>query len=189
MSCDIHFFSIVVCNNGWRGFRCCKQGTVKHFYSMGKWINEGPVGLFCLTNTTADAICHAIKDVLIRCSLPLSLCRGQAYDGASNMQSCRKGVATQIKGESPSALSVHCFAHKLNLCLQDVGKQLVFLRDALEVVREIAKLIKFSLKRASLFSQALAQPDNTGVTVKPLCLTCWTARHSAIEAVLKDYKF
>ena len=159
-----------------------------------RWVNESyeisedPVGLFCLTNTTADAICDAIKDILIRCSLPLSLCRGQAYDGASNMQGCRKGVATQIKHESPSALSVHCFAHRLNLCLQDVGKQLVFLRDALEVVREIAKLIKFSPKRASLFSQVLVQPDNTGVTIKPLCLTRWTARHVAIEAVLKDYK-
>ena len=42
-------------------------------------------------------------------------------------QQIRKGVATQIKCEAPSALSVHCFAHKLNLCLQDVGKQLVFL--------------------------------------------------------------
>jgi len=103
------------------------------------------------------------------------------------MQHCRKDVAAQIKRESPSALSVHCFAHKFNLCLQDVGKQLLFLRDALEVVREIAKLIKFLPKRASLFSP-LAQPDNTGVTVKPLCLTRWTARHSAIEAVLKDYK-
>ena len=159
-----------------------------------RWVNESyeisedPVGLFCLTNTTADAICDAIKDILIRSSLPLSLCRGQAYDGASNMQGCRKGVATQIKRESPSALSVHCFAHKLNPCLQDVGKQLVFLRDALEVVREIAKLIKFSPKRASLFSQVLAQPDNTGVTIKPLCLTRCTARHIAIEAVLKDYK-
>ena len=129
-----------------------------------RWVNksyeisEDPVRLFCLTNTTADAICDAIKDILIRCSLPMSLCRSQAYDGASNMQGYRKGVATQIKRESPSALSVHCFAHKLNLCLQDVGKQLVFLRDALEVVREIAKLIKFSPKR------------------------------EPIEAVLKDYK-
>ena len=131
-------------------------------------ISEHPVGLFCLTNTIADAICDAIKDILICRSLPLSLCRGQAYDGASNMQGCRKGVATQIKCESPSALSVHCFAYKLNLCLQDVHKQLVFLRDALEVVKEIAKLIKFSPKRASLFSQILAQPDNTGVTIKPL---------------------
>ena len=65
-----------------------------------RWVNESyeisedPVGLFCLNNTTADTICDAIKDILIRCSLPLSLCRGQAYDGASNMQGCRKGVAT-----------------------------------------------------------------------------------------------
>ena len=159
-----------------------------------RWVNEpyeimeDPVELFCLTNTTSESICDAIKDILIRYSLPLSLCRGQAYDRASNMQGCRKGAATQIKRENPSALLVHCFAHRLNLCLQDIGKQLVFSRDALEVVREIANLIKFSPKRASLFSQVLAQPDNTGVTVKPLCLTRWTARHVAIEAVLKDYK-
>ena len=57
-----------------------------------RWVNESyeisedPVGLFCLNKTSADAICDAIKDILIRCSLPLSLCRGQAYDGASNMQ-------------------------------------------------------------------------------------------------------
>ena len=82
-------------------------------------ISEDPVKLFCLTNTTADAICDAIKDILICCSLPLFFCRGQTYDGASNMQGCRKGVATR---ESPSALLVHCFAHKLNLCLQDVGR-------------------------------------------------------------------
>ena len=69
----------------------------------------------------------------------------------TNMQGCRNCVATQIKHESPSALSVHCFAHKLNLCLQDVGKQLVFLQDALEVVREIAKLIKFSPKELVSF--------------------------------------
>ena len=59
---------------------------------------------------------------------------------------------------------------------------------ALEMVREIANLIKFSPKRASLFSQVLAQPENSGVTIKPLCLTRWTARHVAIEAVLKDYE-
>ena len=48
-------------------------------------------------------------------------------------------------------------------------------------------MIKFSPKRASLYSQVLAQPDNSWVTIKPLCLTRWTARHVAIEAVLKDY--
>jgi len=64
-------------------------------------INEDSIGLFCLPSTTADIICTGIKDVLVRCELPLSLCRGQAYDGAGNMQGHRKGVCTLIKRESP----------------------------------------------------------------------------------------
>ncbi len=57
-------------------------------------VNEDPIGLFVLPNTTADTITSVIKDLLIRCDMPLSLCRGQAYDGAANMQGKRKGVAT-----------------------------------------------------------------------------------------------
>jgi len=97
------------------------------------------------------------------------------------MQGHRKGVATLIKRESPYAVAVHCYAHSLNLCLQ---RKLIFIRDALEILREISKLIKF---RASLFSKVLAQPENSGLTIKPLCLTRWIVRHVAIEAVLKDY--
>ena len=112
-----------------------------------RWVNddyevgEDPVGLFALPNTTADTITQVIKDLLIRCDLPLSLCQGQAYDGQL-MQGHRKGVATQIRESNPAALPVHCFGHCLNLCLQDVGRQIPTLRDALDIVREIGKLIQ-----------------------------------------------
>ena len=59
-------------------------------------ISEDLVGLFSLPNTASDTLVEVLKDLLIRCILPLSLCRGQAYDGAANMQGRRKGVATQI---------------------------------------------------------------------------------------------
>ena len=49
-------------------------------------IYEEPIGLFRVPNTSAKTIFEAIKDILTRCNLPLSLCRGQAYDGAANMQ-------------------------------------------------------------------------------------------------------
>ena len=87
-----------------------------------------------------------IKDVLIRYCLPLSLCRGQAYDGASNMQGIWSGVATRILGENPTVLPAHCLAHSLNLCLQDAGKVNQLLRDALDIVKEISQLMKFLLK-------------------------------------------
>lgn len=71
---------------------------------------------------------------------------GQAYDGTSNMQGKRSGVATRFKNEQPAAIPVHCFAHSLNLCLQDAGRNL---RDALETV---SNLIRYSPKRLHLFS-------------------------------------
>lgn len=113
-------------------------------------ISEDPVGLYSLPNTKAETIYSVIMDILTRCSLPLQHCRGQAYDGASNMQGIR---TTRIKHQYPAALSVHCLAHCLNLCLQEEGRKLPFIRDALVIVREIAKLIKFSPKRSHLFQQ------------------------------------
>ena len=91
-----------------------------------RWANdeyetsEDPVDLFCLPSIT-DTITMVLKDILIRCDLPVALGRGQAYDGASNMQGIRRGFATQIRRENPAALPVHCFGNRLNLCLQMQG--------------------------------------------------------------------
>ena len=128
--------------------------------------------------------------MLIRCSLPLSLCRGQAYDGASNMQDKRSGVATRFRNEQPAAIPVHCFARSLNLCLQDAGRNLICIRDALETVREISNLIRYSPKRLHLFSSKISQAgeSNSTVSLKPLSPTRWTARTAAIDAILKDYE-
>ena len=48
-------------------------------------IHEDLIGLMHVEKTDANTLTTAIKDVLIRCSLPLSQCRGQGYDGASTM--------------------------------------------------------------------------------------------------------
>ena len=42
-------------------------------------------------------------------------CRGQCYDGASNMHGARKGVAAIITQEESRALYTHCYGHALNL--------------------------------------------------------------------------
>ena len=117
------------------------------------------------------------------------MCRGQAYDGVSNMQGRRKGVATRFKQENPAAIALHCCAHSLNLCLQDAAKNLNCIRDALETVIEISTLIRYFPKRLHLFMTKLNSPesDSRAVTLKPLCATRWTARTPAIHAVITDY--
>lgn len=60
-------------------------------------IYEDPIGLIQVPKTDADTLTNALKDVLVRCILPLNQCRGQPYDGASNMSGHLRGVAAQIK--------------------------------------------------------------------------------------------
>ena len=44
----------------------------------------------------AKSLVTSIKDVLFRMGLPLSNCRGQCYDGASNMSGAKGEVAAQL---------------------------------------------------------------------------------------------
>jgi len=115
------------------------------------------------------------------------MCRGQAYDGAANMQGKRSGVAARFLADNPAAVPVHCFAHSLNLCLQSISRKIVVLRDALELMREITKLIKFSPKRLHLFASKLKESDESAVSLKSLCPTWWTAQTAAIDSILRDY--
>ena len=167
----------------------CEQFNVSIRYVDDDYtINEDPIGMFSLPDTYAETICSVIKDILLRCSIPLSLCRGQAYDGAAVMKGIRSGVSTRIRNDVPQALPVHCLAHCLNLCLQDAGKQINLLRDAIQLVREIVQLINCSPKRRHLFTEyLLAESDKPSGGLKPLCPTRWTVRAAAMEAVIMQY--
>ena len=59
-------------------------------------IYENFIGMVHVPDTTAT-LTAIIKDVLIRCRLPLDNCKGQVYDGASNMIGHLTGVARQIE--------------------------------------------------------------------------------------------
>ena len=48
-------------------------------------IHEDPIGLMQVPKTDSRTFTSALKDVLIRCILPLIQCWGQAFDGAANM--------------------------------------------------------------------------------------------------------
>ena len=56
-----------------------------------RWIDEHLdshedfVGFYHIPNTVTSTIESVLKDVLIRLQLSLNECRGQCYDGASNM--------------------------------------------------------------------------------------------------------
>ena len=159
-----------------------------HWVSKEYEIFEEPIGLVKLTKTDAATIFAALKDVLLRCILPVNTCRGQAYDGAAIMSGHLRGVASHFKKEEPAALYVHCVAHSLNLSLQDASRSCTSVRDSLKLVMEIVKLIKCSPKRTTLFNTIKSQLSPETHNLKPLCPTRWTVHTGAIKAIFDNYE-
>jgi len=52
-------------------------------------IHEDVLGLVQLPDTKSETLFRVIKDILIRCTLLLCMCCGQAYEGAANMSGIR----------------------------------------------------------------------------------------------------
>ena len=74
---------------------CKEQFNISVRYVNDNYeVFEDPLGFFEVPSINSETLFKALSDVLIRCTLPISLCRGQAYDGASNMQGHRTGLAT-----------------------------------------------------------------------------------------------
>ena len=97
-------------------------------------IHETPVDLINVPKTDSETLTKVIKDSLLRLSVPIAQCRGQAYDGASNLSGHISGVAARLLRVEQSAIFVQCFAHCTNLCLQTLGRISQCVHNALELV-------------------------------------------------------
>ena len=83
--------------------------------------------------------------------------------------------------------SVHCFAHCLNLCLQDASKMCNLVRDCISVVKDIVQLISNSRKRNATFDAIKKETSPSTPNLRPLGPTCWTVRTATFESVLLNY--
>ena len=113
--------------------------------------HESFIGLYKVDTNDADTLVSAITDVLLRMNVNIANCRGQCYDGASNMSGIHKGVAKLINLEESRAIYMHCYGHTLNLAVGDCMKSSKICKDTLDTSFEITRLIKFSPKRNAAF--------------------------------------
>ena len=96
---------------------------------------------------------NAIKDVFLRFNLSLQHCRGQTYDGASNMMGKKFAVATKLLVEEPKAFATHCQGHSLSLAGKDLTVCCKILCDTMSTVREICVLVKYSPMRENILGR------------------------------------
>ena len=181
-----NFYSIMV-------DECTDSSNKEQLVLCFRWVDENLedyedfLGLYQIASLSSDTIVAAIKDTLLRLNLSLSRCRGQCYDGASNMTGRKNGVAKQIQDEEKRAVFCHCYGHSLNLAASDAIKGCKLMSDALNTTFAITQLIKFSPKREGLFQEIKKDvaPDSAGLRV--LCPTRWTVRGESLQSIVKNY--
>ncbi len=186
---DSHCYSIMA-------DECTDVANKEQFTICIRWVDddlqdhEDFIGLYEVETIDANCLVHAIKDTLLRMSLDVAKCRGQCYDGASNMRGTKSGVASRFIAEEKRAVYTHCYGHALNLAVGDTIKQSKVCCEALETAFEITKLVKFSPKRNAAFDRLkseVAEESGSGVGIRKLCPTRWTVRGGSIGSILENY--
>ena len=158
-----------------------------------RWVDNGLeaheefIGLYEVANTESSTVLAVIRDVLLRLNISFTKLRGQCYDGASAMAGIRTGVATQILQDEPRAVFTHCYGHALNLACSDTIKQCQLMRNALDTVQEITKLVKKSPRRDATLQRIKEGLTEKSPGIRILCPTRWTVNADALYSIITNY--
>lgn len=149
------------------------------------------VGFYKVDDIKTDTIVSAISDTLTTFNIPLNKLRGQCYVMAASKTGSKNELQRKILQKESRYRDVysHCYDHALNLACSDTVESFTVLRDALDVTREITKLIKKSLRREAIFRN-LKESQNLEISppgLRVLCPTRWTVRADALQSVVLTF--
>ena len=158
-------------------------------------VQEDFMGFYQVNDIKSETLVDAIKDILLRFNLPIDDCRGQTFDGASNMLGKKSGVATQIQSMQPKAIATHCHGHSLSLAVKDLTSSCAILLDTMGTVGEICVLVKYSPKRENILDsleknvegEVTEEDVKKHLSLNKLCTTRWTVRATCFHKILEKY--
>ena len=113
--------------------------------------------------------------------LDLAYCRGQGYDGASNMSGKCIGAAKLIQNDNEKAVFVHCASHRLNLCVAK-SCDIPSIRKLFGFIAKTCAFVSFP--KRLLLSQTFIKekyPSEKRSRLINVCATRWIERINALE--------
>lgn len=149
-------------------------------------IHENFLGFYELKSANAESIFNLLNEIITNdFKLPLDNMVAQSYDGAATMSGCVSGVQSRFLNINPRAVYVHCYAHKLNLGLNDACNSIKDVSDVLLDIQNLSVFVERSAKRHALFQHI--QGDKEKTTLKKLCETRWASRYFSLKAIVQTY--
>lgn len=148
-------------------------------------VHEFFLGFYNTSSTTGKTLFDIVQDIFMRYQLEFCNLRGQAYDGAGNVSGKYSGLQKRVREKEERAVFVHCPAHCLNLVIQDCMKDINIARDGINLVGNLISFVRDSPKRLAWFHSF---KTSDSISLRPLCPTRWTMRHTSLESIIRNYK-
>lgn len=144
------------------------------------------LGFYNPPDSTSETLFKVIRDVFIRLNLDMRYLMYFCFDGAANMSGHISGLQARLREQCPGAMYIHCVNHSLNLALQEIGRQIQLVADAMQWVKDVHIILGESAQRKALFTSLFG--GKPVVSLKGLCPTRWCMRTKAFQSALANYK-
>lgn len=132
---------------------CFSQMSVIYRFVHNGKVQERFLGFFNISDgRTATDIFNVLMQSFSKFNIEKKLI-GQTYDGAAVMAGELNGLQRKVKSIAPQALFTHCYAHKLNLVLQDSCKKIKECRIFFSNLSGFSAFFTKSSKRTNLLDE------------------------------------
>ncbi|KAL1276105.1 hypothetical protein QQF64_035728 [Cirrhinus molitorella] len=159
----------------------CQLVLVLRYIDAKSNVQERFFEFIPLSSTTADSIATALKERLA-VILPEDRKRkfiSQSYDGASVMRGATAGVQRKMQDVYPNAHYIHCYAHQLNLIMQQATSHISKVRIFFSDLGGFASFFSRSPKRTDVLDKVVAHRLPTSSNVR------WNFHSCAINTVFE----
>ena len=122
--------------------------------------------LECIS-ANAQTITDRVCEFMTEAELDMSKLRGIGTDGASTMIGCKNGVVTRLKSLVPSAIGVHCAAHRLNLASSQGSVSVPYVKKFHTILRQLFDFFNNSAVRTAGLEAVEALIHESGKHIAP----------------------
>ncbi|CAH1109478.1 unnamed protein product [Psylliodes chrysocephalus] len=156
-------------------------------YVKGFQIEERFLGFTnCSQERDATSLCNILLSYLKKVGLTNIPIIAQSYDGASVMSGRVGGLQAKIRERHPSAIYIHCMAHRLNLVVTDLCSEIDSVKDFFNTVE--ALYVHFSSPgNHSVLIKIQKELGLSKIELNRLSDTRWSCRNTNCQAVKKNY--
>lgn len=135
--------------------------------------------------STRQYFVQVLTDALERMKLDLSSCICNSTDGATNMQGKYKGFNTLLFTKSPNQVHLWCYAHVLNLVLEDTTESVLTSGSLFSFLNNTAIFLWESCQRMSIWENKSKDPKHKCLT--PIGETGWWSKDGMLRKVFEDF--